>query len=233
MLADVDALSAQQRADEICALGGEAAAVDCDVRSEVQIKAAMQATVDRWGGVDVLHNNAAAMQLLPSDGSIGGTETDLWDETLQVNLRGQMLGCKSAIPHMIRRGGGSIINTSSVSGTLGDLLLSSYGVAKAGTDQLTRTVAAQYGRQSIRCNAVVPGLIQVDRGASRGLGADRRELLGRHQLLPFPGFASDVANAVAFLAGPDSRFITGHLLVVDGGMTTHMPNYADFAALEN
>lgn len=232
VLADVDVQSARSRAEEISDLGGEAVAVECDVRDESQVVAAVQGCVDRWGSLDILHNNAAAMQLLPSDGPVGTTTSDLWDETLRVNLRGQMFACKAAVSHMSRRGAGSIVNTSSVSGSFGDLLLSAYGVAKAGTDQLTRSVATQYGRHGVRCNAVLPGLIQVAREPSEGLGVQRRELLMSHQLLPLAGVAEDVAAAVAFLAGPESRFVTGHLLVVDGGLSAHMPAYADFSRFE-
>src|SRR5690606_5294014 len=111
---------------EIVAVGGDAASIACDVGEEQQIAAAIAEAVDRWGGLDIVHNNAAATQLVRQDGPVADTNVEHWDETLRINLRGQMLGCKHAIPRMIERGGGSIINTASVSGLFGDLDLSAY-----------------------------------------------------------------------------------------------------------
>ena len=110
---------------------------------------------------------------------------------------------------------------------------SAYGVAKAATIQLTRTVATQNGHHGIRCNAVVPGMIQVDRSADARNGPENDSFFGRHQVLPFSASGDDVADVVAFLAGPDSRFVTGHALVVDGGLSIHMPTYADLIRLDD
>ena len=232
LLADIDHATAERRAEEIREQGGDAVACACDVGDETQVRAALDEAVRRWGGLDVLHNNAAAMQLVRDDGLIADASADHWDATLRINLRGQMLGCKHAIPHLIQRGGGSIINTASVSGMLGDLVASAYGAAKAGVEQLTRTVATQNGRFGIRCNAVIPGLIQVDRPAGTGMAPERRRLLQDHQALPVAGQADDVADVVAFLAGDDSRFVTGHSLIVDGGLSIHMPTFADVRRAE-
>jgi NAD(P)-dependent dehydrogenase (short-subunit alcohol dehydrogenase family) len=227
VLADIAIETARERAAEIVASGGRAVAVACDVRDEGDVERAIQTAVETFGGLDILHNNAAAMHLVGDDGPVATETAEHWDETFAVNLRGQMFGCKHAIPAMIARGGGSIINTSSASGVLGDLRLSAYGAAKSAINQLTREVATQYGRSGIRCNAVLPGLIEVDRPAGRGMTPEERARLVDHHVLPFVGRAEDVANAVAFLASDDARFITGALLAVDGGLTTHQPTYAD------
>lgn len=231
VLADLDAEGAERGAEAIVSAGGEAVAVRCDVADESQVAAAVARAVDQWGRLDVLHNNAAAMNLVRDDGLVADADIDHWDATFRVNLRGQMLGCKHALPAMIGGGGGSIINTASVSGMVGDLVTSAYGAAKAGTVQLTRSVATQNGRHGVRCNAVIPGLIQVDRGPGRGMAPEKRELMLAHQVLPFSGVADDVANVVAFLAGTESRFITGQALVVDGGLSIHMPTYAELQRL--
>jgi NAD(P)-dependent dehydrogenase (short-subunit alcohol dehydrogenase family) len=227
VLGDIDEAGAREGAAAITAAGGTAIALRCDVMSETDVAAAISAAVEQFGGLDILHNNAAAMQLVPFDGAVADADADHWDETFAVNLRGQLFGCKHAIPAMLERGGGSIINMSSSSGIVGDLGLSAYGAAKAAINQLTRAVATQYGRQGIRCNAVVPGLIEVGRPAGRGMTPQQRALLLEHQPAPFSGVAQDVANAIAFLASDDARFINGHLLVIDGGLTVHQPTYAD------
>ncbi|MBX9472386.1 SDR family NAD(P)-dependent oxidoreductase [Microcella sp.] len=232
LLADIAAETVERRAEEIREAGGDALSIGCDVRDEAQVSAAVAAALARWGGLDIMHNNAAAMHLVRDDGSVTRADSRHWDDTFEVNLRGQMFGCKHAIPAMVHRGGGSIINTASASGLLGDLGLTAYGAAKAAVVQLTKSVATQYGRQSIRCNAIIPGLIDVNRAAGTGLPPAKRELLTRHQLLPLHAGPQEVADVVAFLASDAARFITGHALVVDGGLTAHMPTYADALRFE-
>lgn len=227
VLGDINEEAVARTTAEIVAAGGEAKFIRCDVQDEVKVAATMQFAVQTFGRLDILHNNAAAMNLVADDKDIQQATTTHWDMTMAVNLRGQMLGCKHAIAHMLASGGGSIINTSSASGLSGELISTAYGASKAAVNQLTRAVATQYGQHGIRCNAVVPGLIKVDRPPGRGLPGKLRETLRRHQLLPYPGEADDVAHAVAFLASDESRFITGHLLVIDGGMMAHQPYYAD------
>ncbi|MFT3819312.1 MAG: SDR family oxidoreductase [Rubrivivax sp.] len=229
VMADVDDERVRRAAAAIGAEGGNVVPLHCDVSSEEQVAAAMQLAVERFGRLDILNNNAAAMHLVGDDKDIVSATLAHWDATMAINLRGQMLGCKHAIPLMLKTGGGSIVNTSSLSGSAGELTSTAYGASKAAVNQLTRAVATQYGRQGIRCNAVLPGLIQFEgtRPSGRGLPPAVRATLTRHQLVPWPGRADDVANAVAFLAGDEARFITGHLLVVDGGMGAHQPFYAD------
>ncbi|MFT4067823.1 SDR family NAD(P)-dependent oxidoreductase [Paraburkholderia sp.] len=233
VLADIDEARVTDTAAHIARAGGEAVPVCCDVRDEARIAAAIRMAVDRFGRLDIVHNNAAAMHLVSSDKDVCSLTAELWDQTMQVNARGQMIACKHAIGPMLASGGGSIVNTSSLSGIAGELTSTAYGASKAAINQLTRAVATQYGARRIRCNAVLPGLIQFDgeRPAGRGLPAALRESLKRHQLTPEPGRADDVANAVAFLVSDEARFITGQLLVVDGGMSAHQPFYADMRDL--
>lgn len=227
VLADIAMEKADAVAAAIVDAGGEAIAVACDVGEEPEIEAAVLAAVKRFGRLDIVHNNAAAMGLASRDEPVADADVDHWDATFRINLRGQMLGCKHAVRVMSASGGGSIVNTSSSSGLLGDVALTAYGAAKAAINQLTRTVATQYGRKLVRCNAVIPGLIDVGRAPGTGMDPAQRTRLAEHQALPIVGMPEDIANAVAFLSSDDARFITGALLVVDGGLTIHMPTYAD------
>ncbi|MGW1785638.1 SDR family NAD(P)-dependent oxidoreductase [Streptomyces sp. NPDC002143] len=226
LLADIDEAAVKENAARIVEAGGTAAAAACDVRDEGQVAATMKLAVDTFGRLDILHNNAAAMHLLRDDGDVVSTDIGHWDQTMTVNLRGQLLGSKHAIPHMLAGGRGSIVNTASVTGLLGDVMLTAYGASKAAIAHLTQSIATQYGKRGIRCNAVVPGLIRVSRP---GGGLSEKTLRNhlRQQLLDVVGQPQDVANAVAFLAGDEAGFITGQLLKVDAGLTAHQPSYAD------
>lgn len=226
LLADIADDRAAEVADGLRAEGHTASVIRCDVGEEADVRAAVERVGEQYGRVDFVHNNAAAMNLAPQDGMVGDVDPDHWDETFRINLRGQVLGCKYAVRAM-KGAGGSIINTSSAIGVLGDVSLTAYSAVKGAVNQLTRSVATQYGRDRIRCNAVIPGLIDVQRAPGTGMEPTRRARLMEHQLLPDPIPPEDVADTVAFLAGTHSRSVTGALFTVDGGLTAHMPNYAD------
>ena len=161
LVADLDGDGADSVAEAIAAGGGEAAGQPVDVSDETAVAAMVAAAVDRFGGLDILHNNAAAIGASSpgADRDIAKLDVDVWDRTMAVNLRGVMLGCKHAIPHLLARGGGAIVNTSSGSSQRGDVTIPAYAVSKGGVDTLTLYVATQYGKQGIRCNAIAPGLI--------------------------------------------------------------------------
>ena len=179
----------------------------------------IDAAVASYGGLDILHNNAAATRLAATrDVPVSAADPDVWDETMRVNLRGAMLAIQAAAPHLIARGGGSIINTSSGSGLLGDLRNPAYGASKAALINLTRYVATEYGQQGVRCNAISPGFIVI--GEKPGREAVNAIML-RHALTPRLGRPEDVAALVVFLASDESAFITGQNICVDGGM--HRP----------
>jgi NAD(P)-dependent dehydrogenase (short-subunit alcohol dehydrogenase family) len=198
----------------------------CDVRDPESLERVAAMAVGRFGRLDILHNNAAAMHLLREDGDALSTDLAIWDAMLDINLRGQLLVMRAVLPQMLEQQSGSIVNTSSVTGLAGDLLLTAYGASKAAVLHLTKSVATQYGRRGIRCNAVVPGLIRVTRPGG-GLPEEALRQHVRQQLLDLVGEPEDIARAVAFLASDEARFITGQALVVDGGLTTHISSYAD------
>lgn len=232
VVADIDQAGAERVAGAIEDRGGTASAQCTDVSDEPSVAELMSHALRRFGGLDILHNNAAAMgpDVLGRDGDLESLDLEVWERTLSVNLRGAMLGCKHAIPLMRQRGGGAIINTSSVAGEAGDIRFVAYGVSKAGINLLTKCVAARYGKEDIRCNAVAPGMVLTET-AQRALSeADIASAL-RHHLTTRPGYPLDIAHAVAFLASDEGSFINGHILDVDGGVTAHLPHCADALAL--
>jgi NAD(P)-dependent dehydrogenase (short-subunit alcohol dehydrogenase family) len=228
VVADIAADAAERTADQITRAGGRAIVSRCDVSVESDVAATVELAEATFGRLDIVHNNAAAMNLVPTDRPVADEDVDHWDRTMAVNLRGQMLGCKYAVQALMRTGAGSVINTSSAAALAGELTQTAYGVSKAGVVQLTRSVATQYGRKGIRCNAILPGFVAVERHATSDTASSKlRDSLTRNHLTPYIGEPQDIANVVAFLASDESRFVTGHLFNVDGGFTAHQAMYVD------
>jgi NAD(P)-dependent dehydrogenase (short-subunit alcohol dehydrogenase family) len=220
---DIDGARAEQVAQAIAAAGGDALGVSADLAEEASAVAAINAVVARYGRLDVLHNNAALTEsdFLSRDTQVTDLSLEVWERTMAVNLRSQMLMCKHAIPEMVRNDGGSIINMSSGASLKGDRTRTAYGVSKAGVNTLTMYVAASHGKQGVRVNTIVPGLIITD--AVRAHLSDRMVAgLGRATLTPYVGEPEDVANLVLFLASDESRYITGQMIAIDGGMSAHV-----------
>jgi NAD(P)-dependent dehydrogenase (short-subunit alcohol dehydrogenase family) len=140
-----------------------------------------------------------------------------------------MLGCKHAIPRLLQRGGGVIINTTSGAGTAGNLSRVAYGASKAAVNSLTQYVATLHGREGIRCNAVCPGSVLTP-AAERNLSADQTAIFRSNLLSPRFGQPSDVAGVVAFLASDAAAYINGQIIFVDGGQFAHHPSYAQFVS---
>jgi len=232
VVADLSEERARLVAAEIASAGGRAHAQAADVADEASVVAMIDAAQMQFGGLDILHNNAAATDwsVLGGDGELAELELAIWERTLAVNLRGVLLGCKHAIPRLLARGGGAIVNTSSASGQTGDLVRTAYGVSKAGVDGLTRYVATQYGKRGIRCNAIAPGVIETP-ALRQNVPPEQVALFERHHLTPRLGTPEDIASAVVFLASDDAAFITGQILSVDGGLLAHHPTVAEVRAL--
>jgi NAD(P)-dependent dehydrogenase (short-subunit alcohol dehydrogenase family) len=220
---DIDRDGAERVAAEIGSAGGDALAVAADVSDEEGVVLAVHTVVDHFGRLDVLHNNAALTdsEFLSRDTSVTDLELEVWERTLAVNLTSQMLTCKYAIPEMVRGGGGSIINMSSGASLKGDRTRTAYGVSKAGVNTLTMYVATSHGKQNIRVNAIVPGLIITD-AVRAHLTEEILSGLSGAILTTHLGEPDDIANTVVFLASDESRYITGQLLSVDGGMSAHV-----------
>ncbi|SNQ48649.1 putative enzyme [Frankia canadensis] len=228
VIADVPTAPLDKVAHELSAAGLTAVAHPVDVADEDSVRDLVRFTVDTFGGLDVLDNNAALTSAIPRDRDVVTMSVELWDEVMAVNLRGPMLLCKHAVPVMISRGGGSIINIASGQGLAGDRAMVAYGSSKGGLIALTRFIAAAYGEFGVRCNAVAPGLIRTP-----ALDADMppfvREAFRRDNLVPRLGTPADVATVVAFLASPAAGFVTGQVLPVDGGFLAHLPTMSPAA----
>jgi NAD(P)-dependent dehydrogenase (short-subunit alcohol dehydrogenase family) len=228
-VADINLAGAQETVALIESAGGRALAVEADIASEASIASMVAATVDHFGALHLLHNNAADVTIIQRDGDIVSMDVDVWDRTMAVNLRGPMLGCKHAIPHMLAAGGGAIVTTSSTSGQFGDLSRAAYGVSKAGIDSLTRYVATLYGKQGIRANAVAPGVVKTPALAAN-VAPDELALFERNHVTPGMGEPQHIAQVVAFLLSDAAAYITGQVVNVDGGLTMHTPLYANFVS---
>jgi NAD(P)-dependent dehydrogenase (short-subunit alcohol dehydrogenase family) len=223
VVVDIDEPAAERVAAEVEASGGRAMAFGCDLSEEPQVIAAIAAATSRFGRLDVLHNNAALTdsEFLTRDTAVTDLPLEVWDRTMAVNLRSQMLCCKHAVPEMVGGGGGSIINMSSGASLKGDRTRTAYGVSKAGVNALTMYVATSHGKQGVRVNTIVPGLIITDAVRAH---LDEKMLagLGRATLTPYLGQPDDIADLVVFLASDASRYITGQMIAIDGGMSAHV-----------
>jgi NAD(P)-dependent dehydrogenase (short-subunit alcohol dehydrogenase family) len=198
--------------------GGEAAFVTADVSDEDDVAAMVRFTIDTFGALHVLYNNAG---IFPADDG-GATETNVatWDRVMDVNLKGVWLGCKHGIPRMVDSGGGSIINTASFVALMGAATPQiAYTASKGGVLAMTREIAVEHARNGIRANALCPGPIDTPLLAELMSDPDwaRRRLV--HIPMGRPGRADELARAALFLASDDSSYMTGSELVVDGGIT--------------
>ncbi|OHV06924.1 SDR family NAD(P)-dependent oxidoreductase [Mycobacterium talmoniae] len=219
---DVDIDAATAVAAAIKQTGGQALALRLDVAEEQQWATAIATVRDQLGPVTVLHSNAADISIFVRDNDLLNLEAEVWDRAFAVAARGSMLAAKHTLPHMIEAGRGSIVYTSSVKGRTGSSTQISYSSAKGAIDSLTRVIATTYGQFGVRCNAVAPGV--VDTPAARANVPDelRRQIIDS-QLLSRLAEPEDIAHTVVFLASDAAAMITGHTLVVDGGMTEHVP----------
>jgi NAD(P)-dependent dehydrogenase (short-subunit alcohol dehydrogenase family) len=228
VVADLVAESAAGTVAEIEGAGGIAVAVQVDIADEERVRAMIGTAITAYGRLDVLHNNAAdtAEESIRGDGNIVDLDLAILDRAYAVNLRGTLMCCKFAIPHMVAVGGGAIINTSTTSAMAGDLFLTSYGVTKAGVNALTQYVATQYGKHGIRCNAIVCGLTLTP-SVERNLDAEMVAVYENNITAREFAKPEDVADLVVFLAGAP-EYLTGGLIQVNGGQLAHAPAYASF-----
>jgi NAD(P)-dependent dehydrogenase (short-subunit alcohol dehydrogenase family) len=228
--ADLNRAEAERVAGELDA----AIAVEVDVSDEESVVHMIETAVGSFGGLDVMHNNATDSSLNAVDTDIVTLDMAVFDRLVAVNLKGQFLGCKHAIPHMLARGGGSIVNTASIDGFVGRGVRAAYGASKAGVVLLTKSVASQYGTRGIRCNAVAPGLT-LTAGAVNNASKEYIEASLRNYPMPRLCAPEDVAKAVLFLASDDAAYVNAATLMVDGGATVYMSSarfqtHADDAA---
>ena len=216
VVADIDQSGGNETVRMINDNGAKAIYISTDVTNPESVKEAIQKTIDEFGKLDILYNNAGGS--LPNDGPITEVSTEMWEKTFSVNLFGTFLCCKYAIPGLIKNGGGSIILTSSMTGLKG-WRPSAYTAAKGGVISLTRVMAVEYAKYNIRVNCICPGVTLTGRVIKQQkqfphFFDDLRPL----HLLGF-GEPIDIAYAALYLASDESKIVTGVILSVDSGYT--------------
>jgi NAD(P)-dependent dehydrogenase (short-subunit alcohol dehydrogenase family) len=217
VLADLDEAGAEAGAEAIRAAGGRAVALRCDVASSSDVKAAVSAAVDHFGGLDIVVNCAGIIRRA----SVVETTEEEWDRVMAVNIGSVFLTGKHAVPVMATGGGGSIVNISSGWGLKGGPDAASYCASKGAVVNLTRAMAIDHGPQGIRVNCICPGDTDTPmlRSEAHQLGLDETAFLEESAERPLNrlGTGEDIARAVLYFASDDSAWVTGSTLVVDGG----------------
>jgi len=219
VVVDRDKALAQRTVEMIKeAKGAEAIAVDVDVTQARECARMVQAALDAFGRLDLLDNNVG----IGSRGSVVDETEETWRRVMQVNVDTMFLTAKHAIPAMRRQGGGAIVNVSSIS-ALRPRGLTTYSVSKGAVIALTQAMAVDHGKEGIRVNCVAPGPVYTPMVYSRGMSEAARERRKNASLLKVEGTGWDIGHAVRYLLSDYARYITGHVLVVDGGTTVTAP----------
>ncbi|MCB1465174.1 MAG: SDR family oxidoreductase [Nitratireductor sp.] len=202
-------------AAEIRGVGGDALFVRTDVTSEESVEQALLRTVEVFGRLDILYNNAGGSSA--KDGPVTKTPADVFWKTLELDLFGTWLCCHFGIPHLVRSGGGSVINTASIMGAMGVPNRDAYSASKGGVIALTRSMAVEYAADRVRVNVLVPGAVATDRVLKFFASEPHLEDQLKAYLLGMSE-PEDVANAAIFLASEESRRTTGQMIGIDSGI---------------
>jgi meso-butanediol dehydrogenase/(S,S)-butanediol dehydrogenase/diacetyl reductase len=215
IIADVDGAGGRRVAGEI---GPSCVFRKTNVSEPGEVESLVRFAAERFGRLDILYNNVATAGAVAP---VGEMPIDAWQRAIAVTLSGVFYGMRFALPQMVAQGGGAVVNTASVSGLAADYMLGAYNAAKAGVINLTRTAAIEYARKNIRVNAVCPGSIATPPLlAALGDGEGRR-LLEDHHPMSRIGLPEEIARVVLFLCCDDSSFMTGSVVVADGGISAH------------
>ena len=216
---DRDHHGANAVANEITAAGGRALALTADISDEEQVRGIVDTTVEDFGRLDVLFNNAGVM--LPSDGDAEETDESVWDTTFAINVKGVWLGCKYGIPAMRDTGGGSIINTASFVAVVGAATAQlAYTASKGAVLSMTRELAVIHARENIRVNALCPGPLETKLLMDFLDTEEKKQRRLVHVPMGRFGQAEEMAKSALFLASDDSSYMTGSTFLVDGGLTS-------------
>jgi NAD(P)-dependent dehydrogenase (short-subunit alcohol dehydrogenase family) len=218
---DVRVDAAEETVAKIAAGGGRAQAVAADVTVDADVTAAVARTLDSWGRLDVLYNNAG----VDSRGSVADATEDDWDRCFSVNVKGTFLCSRAAVPHLAASGGGAIVNQGSVAALVGVPNFAAYCAAKGAVVALTRSMAIDLAPQSVRVNAICPGTVFTPLMEpllrARGDGDLQAGLAKTTAKYPIGrlGTPEEIARVAVFLASDDASFVTGSIVTADGGMT--------------
>jgi NAD(P)-dependent dehydrogenase (short-subunit alcohol dehydrogenase family) len=220
VVTDINAKAGNETVQTIRDAGGTAIFVKADVAAENEVKALVDTTLETFGHIDVLYNNAGVQ--LPEDQSVVTNSEALWDRVLDINLKSIFLCSKHTIPHMIKQGKGSIVNIASFVALLGCTVpQDAYTASKGGILSLTKSLAVQYGQNGIRCNAICPGPVETP--LLRYLWTSEEARNKRLNRIPLGRFgeARDIVYMALYLASDESAWTTGSWLVVDGGISSN------------
>ncbi len=226
-IVDVQRDAAEATLEHIRGEGGNAGVFVADVSDEDEVSDCVSAVVEEFGGVDILVNNVGVTGP-PGDAVAVSAKT--WDEVMRINVASMMLMAKNCIPIMATRGGGAIVNVSSIVGVAGGHPTLVYPTSKGAVISLTKAMAAHHGHQNIRVNSVAPGLVFTPLVEGDGMPDELRRQRREIASLPIEGTGWDVGSAVLFLASPAARWITGVVLAVDGGLSARIPIFSPAAA---
>lgn len=217
--------------DEIVSAGGEAFYHFMDITAIESIDQLMADTVEKYGKIDILVNNAANVGL--KDGRVDELTLEMWDAVFQSDVRGTFYATKCVLPYMTKdEQGGSIINIGSMASCGGDLGSTAYACAKAGVDMLTQSTALQYGKQNVRCNCVRPGLIVTPQNAAYVPQALKDIFLSNICVNRY-GCPEDIGHMCVYLASDESAYVTGQIVNVDGGLNSHVSTVAQFKEMNS
>ena len=218
LLVDRDEQAAQATLDLIRAEGNDAVIHTADVTSSEDCRAMVRAALDRWGRLDILHNNVG----IGGRGTVEEITEEDWERVQRVNVTSMMLTAKHAVPAMRASGGGAIINVSSIA-ALRPRGLTAYSVSKGAVATLTQALAVDHGADGIRANCIMPGPVYTPMVYAAGMSDELRNRRREASLLKIEGEGWDIGWAAVFLASDEARYITGIILPVDGGVTIRGP----------
>ena len=218
VIAEIDTAMGFETAAELCKRGGDAVFIETDIASEASTQAMVDLVLKKWGLIDGLVANAGLAN------SVGGATYDeisveQWDRMMHVNVRGTWLTCKALAPHMQKRKQGSIVTVSSDTTMWGSPRLLHYVTSKGAIEAFTRAMARELGPDGVRINCVAPGLLNND--ATSGVPQTKREWNIQNRSITREGTCEDISGLVSFLLSDEASFITGQLIVADGGLVFH------------
>jgi len=217
VVSDVKIEGGNETVQMVRAAGGRAEFSPGDVSKAANVEAAVQCAVRNYGALHIMYNNAAVLHR--KDAPVTTLDEEVWNQVLDINLKGVFLGCKFAVPALIAAGGGSIINTSSLAGLLGGGNVHAYTAAKGGVISLSRAVAMAYAKDKVRCNVICPGAVDTPMMAHVLHSENRRLREGYERSHPIGrvGTPEDIAAMALYLASDESSWVTGSVFTIDGG----------------